>query len=67
MNEHSEPDQDEGKWEVLSLPKPQLLRMKVPGGWLVTVRGGLSYPVSFYPDSEHKWNPPIKASGFFSA
>jgi len=34
--------------------------LKVPGGWLVTVSGGLSYPVTFYPDPDHKWNPPIK-------
>jgi len=59
MNEHSKPDQDEGKWEVLSRAKPQLMRMKVPGGWLVAVRVG-SFSLSFYPDPEHKWNPPLK-------
>lgn len=40
--------------------KPKLLRLRVPGGWLVTVSGGASYPVTFYPDLEHTWNPRIK-------
>ncbi len=60
MNEESGREQDSGTWETVYGAKPKLLRMKVPGGWLVTITGGLSYPVTFYPDSEHKWNPRIK-------
>jgi hypothetical protein len=60
MNDESRPGRDEGKWETVRGSKPKLLRMRVPGGWLVTVSGGLSYPVSFYPDPDHKWNPPVK-------
>jgi hypothetical protein len=60
MNDESRPNQDKGTWEIVYGAKPKLLRMKVPGGWLVTVMGGLSYPVTFYPDLEHKWNPRIK-------
>ena len=52
--------QDSGKWEKVKQARPRLLRMKVPGGWLVTVYEGVSYPVSYYPDPEHKWNPLIK-------
>ena len=60
MNEGSRPVQDNGTWETVVGSKPKLLRMKVPGGWLVTVTGGMSYPVTFYPDPEHTWNPRIK-------
>jgi hypothetical protein len=60
MNDGSRPGQDDGKWEAVRRSKPKLLRMRVPGGWLVTVSGGMSYPVSFYPDPDHKWNPPIE-------
>ncbi len=60
MNDEIRANQDDGKWETVYGAKPRLLRMKVPGGWLVTVTGGCSYPVSFYPDPEHKWNPRIK-------
>lgn len=59
MNDKIQVDQDDGKWETVDA-KPRLLRMKVPGGWLVTVIGGFSYPVSFYPDPEHQWTPRIK-------
>ena len=61
MNDEIRADQDTGKWEIVDGAKPRLLRMKVPGGWLVTIIGGGSYPVSFYPDPEHKWNPRIKS------
>lgn len=50
----------DGNWELVAGTRPKLLRLKVPGGWLVTVSGGASYPVTFYPDPEHAWNPPIK-------
>ncbi len=60
MNDQSQVDQDDGEWEILSKAKPKIIRMKVPGGWLVTVCGGFSFPVTFYPDPEHKWNPPVK-------
>ncbi len=52
--------QDTGNWEQVLGTRPKLLRLRVPGGWLVTVSGGASYPVTFYPDPEHTWNPPIK-------
>jgi len=34
-------------------------RAKVPGGWLVLVRGGgadEALGLTFYPDPEHKWD-----------
>jgi len=48
-------------WEQVLGTRPKLLRLRVPGGWLVTVSGGASYPVTFYPDPEHAWNPPTKS------
>ena len=61
MNGANRADRDSGKWEIVEEARgPRLLRMNVPGGWLVTVTGGFSYPVSFYPDPDHKWNPLIK-------
>ena len=60
MNDETRVDKDNGNWEIVKESKPKLLRMNVPGGWLVTVVGGASYNVSFYPDPEHKWDPQIK-------
>ena len=61
MNDKSNAEQDNGKWEQVQGARPKLFRLKVPGGWLLTITGGSSYPVTFYPDSGHKWNPPIKS------
>jgi hypothetical protein len=60
MNDENRGDLHSGTWERVYGTRPKVLRLKVPGGWLVTVSGGLSYPVTFYPDLDHKWNPPIK-------
>ena len=60
MNTAARDDVDGVDWEQVKGTKPRLLRLNVPGGWLVTVSGGASYPVTFYPDLEHAWNPPIK-------
>ncbi len=60
MNDATGAEKQNGNWEQVDGAKPKLLRMSVPGGWLVTVSGGASYPVSFYPDPEHAWNPPIR-------
>jgi hypothetical protein len=60
MNDGNRDDQHGGTWERVHGTRPRVLRLRVPGGWLVTVSGGLSYPVTFYPDPDHKWNPPIK-------
>jgi hypothetical protein len=60
MNDETRVDKDNGRWDTVMGSKPKLLRMNVPGGWLVTVVGGASYNVSFYPDPEHKWDPQIK-------
>lgn len=49
-----------GKWETVAKSTPRLLRLKVPGGWLVTITGGFSNPVTYYPDPGHEWDPPIK-------
>jgi len=61
MNEKSSPKQNSGKWEQVQGARPKLLRLKVPGGWLLTTTGGFTYPVTFYPDSDHRWHPPIKS------
>ena len=60
MSDAIRADEHSSNWEQVAGTKPKLLRLSVPGGWLVTVAGGASYPVTFYPDSEHTWNPPIK-------
>jgi hypothetical protein len=60
MNDGNRDGQHSGTWERVHGTRPKVLRLKAPGGWLVTVSGGLSYPVTFYPDPDHKWNPPIK-------
>ena len=60
MNGENRREQDSGTWETVDGAKPKLLRMRVPGGWLVTITVGFSYPVTFYPDPEHNWNPRIK-------
>jgi hypothetical protein len=60
MNDATRAEQHSGNWEQVLGTRPKLLRLSVPGGWLVTVAGGASYPVSFYPDPEHAWNPSIK-------
>ena len=60
MHDENKREQDSGRWETVYGSKPKLLRLRVPGGWLVTIRGGYSYPVTFYPDPEHKWNPSVK-------
>lgn len=41
------------KWEELTSTHQAVLRAKVPGGWLVSVRGG---GVCFYPDPKHAWD-----------
>jgi hypothetical protein len=60
MNDENRGDLDSGTWERVDGTRPRVNRLKVPGGWLVSVFGGFSYPVTFYPDPDHKWNPPIK-------
>jgi hypothetical protein len=41
------------RWEELSSNQGAVLRAKVPGGWLVAVRGS---GAAFYPDPEHGWD-----------
>ncbi|MFQ3168257.1 MAG: hypothetical protein ACI8QI_000800 [Limisphaerales bacterium] len=59
-NKENMNEKHSGTWEIVYKSKPRILRLNVPGGWLVTVSGGFSFPVTFYPDPEHKWNPRIK-------
>lgn len=60
MNDENRRGGDSGTWEHVFGTRPIVLRLNVPGGWLVTIGGGFSCPVTFYPDPDHKWNPPIK-------
>ncbi|MCK4681975.1 hypothetical protein KAT59_02995, partial [Candidatus Bipolaricaulota bacterium] len=60
MNDAMGTVEHSGNWEQVDGTRPKLLRLKVPGGWLLTVAGGASYHVAFYPDLEHTWNPKIK-------
>jgi len=60
MHDENRHEQDSGGWQTVRGSKPKLLRLRVPGGWLVTITGGFSYPITFYPDPEHKWSPSIK-------
>ncbi|MBU1049651.1 hypothetical protein KKG90_06440 [Candidatus Bipolaricaulota bacterium] len=61
MNDAIRTEEHSGHWEQVAGTRPKLLRLTVPGGWLVTVSGGASYPVTFYSDPEHAWNPPIRS------
>ncbi|MFC2081825.1 hypothetical protein ACFLSF_02685 [Candidatus Bipolaricaulota bacterium] len=60
MNDAAGANKHGDNWEEVAGTRPKLLRLSVPGGWLVTVSGGASYPATFYPDPEHAWNPRIK-------
>ena len=40
------------RWEELG-GNPPVLRTKVPGGWLVSIRGG---GATFFPDPNHSWD-----------
>jgi hypothetical protein len=39
------------EWQELASNRGPVLRARVPGGWLITIPGGLA----FYPDSAHAW------------
>lgn len=43
-------------WERLKSDQFHVWRAKVPGGWLVTVRGQQEDSVTFYTDPNHHWN-----------
>ena len=70
MMDENEGNLDSGTWEFVGGPSlgvpglralsgPTLRRLKVPGGWLVSIAAGFSHPLTFYPDADHEWNPPI--------
>jgi hypothetical protein len=45
------------KWEQISVRSlredlPEILRTKIPGGWLVVMPTG----ITFVPDPEHRWD-----------
>ncbi|MCP5111371.1 MAG: hypothetical protein GY953_11110 [bacterium] len=49
------------KWEqVTSNRNQEVIRAKVPGGWLVAVGGA---GLTFYPDPAHNWNPGSNSPG----
>jgi hypothetical protein len=41
------------RWEELSSTAGAVLRAKLPGGWLVSLRGS---GLVFYPDADHAWD-----------
>jgi hypothetical protein len=41
-------------WERLASNGKDLMRVRVPGGWLVALADGNASP-SFFPDPEHRW------------
>jgi len=46
-------------WEELKsagYENVSIYRVKVPGGWLVSVKGYQQAGVTFYPDPKHQWN-----------
>jgi hypothetical protein len=59
-NKENMNEEHSSTWEIVDKSKPLTHRLKVPGGWLVTISGGFSFPLIYYPDPEHKWNPRIK-------
>jgi hypothetical protein len=60
MNNENRGELHSSTWERVDGRGPRTMRLKVPGGWLVTILGGFSPAATFYPDPEHEWNPPIK-------
>ncbi len=42
MNDAMGTVEHSGNWEQVDGTRPKLLRLKVPGGWLLTVTGGAS-------------------------
>lgn len=53
-----------GEWELVEATGSlfQQFRQRVPGGWLVVVAMGDSPSMSYLPDPQGEWNPPIKQS-----
>lgn len=43
------------QWERVSSSHREILRAKVPGGWLLLAGGG-SDALAFYPDPKHLWD-----------
>ncbi len=41
-------------WERMTANWRDLMRLEVPGGWLVALRDSSASP-SFYPDPDHRW------------
>lgn len=39
-----------------------ILRLKVPGGWLLQKFSNCGFSICFYPDPEYKWNPPPQST-----
>ena len=59
-NKENMNEEHSGTREIADKSKPRTHRLKVPGGWLVTLTASFSFPLIYYPDPEHKWNPRIK-------
>jgi hypothetical protein len=47
------PKQVQVRWEELSSSQGVVARAKLPGGWLVSLRGS---GLTFYPDPDHAWD-----------
>lgn len=59
-----------GEWELVDETGSGVrqFRQRVPGGWLVLVSLDGQTGVTFLPDPDHEWDPPIKRSrkrGFY--
>jgi hypothetical protein len=43
------------QWQLLQSSHGEILRAKVPGGWLILAAGG-GGALAFYPDPDHRWD-----------
>lgn len=41
---------------MMKAPAPYVVRVKVPGGWLVKIDSNETGNAFFYPDPEHLWD-----------
>lgn len=65
MSEESKPTWP-GDWDLIdsggSTGGVIQTRQKVPGGWLVMCANTGQMTLTFFPDPQHEWNPPLKQS-----
>ena len=64
----SKPRYETNKWEAVYVSPGEgvtsdsepLLRLEVPGGWIIQKFSSMGFGICFYPDPDHAWQPPEK-------